>query len=91
MDFFLTLIQRDKVKLMCVTLIDSYLRAPNRSSINLYRLVIKIYLSIYQKKKFVRFLHYLFSGILPAMLFYVLLLLISPGIIHGGKVIVRGW
>ena len=37
-----TLIQRDKVKWVCVTLNEGYLRAANRGSKNLYRFLFKI-------------------------------------------------
>ena len=37
------LIQRDKVKWVCVTLNEGYLRSANRGSNNLYRLVIKMW------------------------------------------------
>ena len=37
-----TLIQRDKVKWVCVTLNEGYLRSANRGSNNLYRFLIKI-------------------------------------------------
>ena len=37
-----TLFQRDKVKWVCVTLTEGYLRAANRGSKNLYRFLIKI-------------------------------------------------
>ena len=38
-----TLIQRDKVKWVCVTLNEGYLRSANRDSNNLYRFLIKIW------------------------------------------------
>ena len=48
-----TLIQRDKVKWMCVTLNEGYLRAANRGSKNVYRFIIKIYyISIERKDDF---------------------------------------
>ena len=48
-----TLIQRDKVKWVCVTLNECYLRSANRGSNNLYRFLIKIYqISLQWKDKF---------------------------------------
>ena len=48
-----TLIQRDKVKWVCVTLNEGYLRSANRGSNNLYRFLIKIYqISLQWKDKF---------------------------------------
>ena len=48
-----TLIQRDKVKWVCVTLNEGYLRSANRGSNNFYRFLIKIYqISLQWKDKF---------------------------------------
>ena len=76
-----TLIQRDKVKWVCITLNEGYYRAANRGSKNLYRFLIKIeHISLQWKAEYFWSVFFtvfldcrstkllrLFSGNLPAM------------------------
>ena len=85
-DFYFTLIQRDKVKWLCVTLIGGYLRALNRSSLRINKFLIKIKSQRLKKAIFWSVsswdcrstkLLWLFSGNLPAMFYLFLKRLIS--------------